>query len=163
MRSFERSLPMALLRARESVMDFFRPHLNAHGLTEQQWRVIRALHALGEMEFQELARRICVQPPSLTGILTRLEKLNMIRRRRAPDDRRRLFVSVTREGSKRFEAVSELVEGVYRNIESQFGEKQLNTLFKLLTRAQQLVPPEVAPAAKGSSAAARRKRKGKTA
>ncbi len=36
-----RSLPIALLRARESLMARFRPMLAAHGFTEQQWRVLR--------------------------------------------------------------------------------------------------------------------------
>ena len=43
MRSFSRSLPMALMRAREAVMAEFRPILASHDLTEQQWRVLRAL------------------------------------------------------------------------------------------------------------------------
>ena len=38
-----RSLPIALLRARETVMHRFRPLLASHDLTEQQWRVIRVL------------------------------------------------------------------------------------------------------------------------
>jgi len=37
------SLTLALMQARESAMDFFRPHLNRHNITEQQWRVIRIL------------------------------------------------------------------------------------------------------------------------
>ena len=36
MRKFDQSLPMALLRARELTMSYFRPLLNAQGLTEQQ-------------------------------------------------------------------------------------------------------------------------------
>src|SRR5665647_1001577 len=55
MRDFSRSLPMALLRARESVMRHFRPSLRAHGLTEQQWRILRALSSHGEIEVTELA------------------------------------------------------------------------------------------------------------
>ena len=43
MREFSRSLPMSLLRAREAVMRQFRPSLREHGLTEQQWRILRAL------------------------------------------------------------------------------------------------------------------------
>ena len=43
MRTFSQSLPMALLRAREAVMRRFRPGLRCHGVTEQQWRVLRAL------------------------------------------------------------------------------------------------------------------------
>ncbi|MFP3560813.1 homoprotocatechuate degradation operon regulator HpaR, partial [Paraburkholderia sp. SIMBA_049] len=37
------SLTLTLLQAREATMAFFRPALNAHDLTEQQWRVIRIL------------------------------------------------------------------------------------------------------------------------
>ncbi len=44
MRPFERSLPMQLMLAREAVMQRFRPHLNARGLTDQQWRIVRALN-----------------------------------------------------------------------------------------------------------------------
>ena len=41
-----RNLPQALLRAREAVMRYFRPNLKIAGVTEQQWRVIRALSDL---------------------------------------------------------------------------------------------------------------------
>ena len=51
---------MALLRAREAVMREFRAALRRHGLTEQQWRVLRALTARDEMEILALADRILV-------------------------------------------------------------------------------------------------------
>lgn len=148
MRSFERSLPMALLRTRETVMGFFRPLLKASGLTEQQWRVVRALHSHGEMEFQALARMICVQPPSLTSMLVRLEKLGLIRRRRSTGDRRRLFVSVSTKGGQRFQSISKDMEKAYRSIEAQFGAPQLNQLLELLAEAQRLQPRTPAVAAK---------------
>ena len=56
MREFSRSLPMSLLRAREAVMRQFRPSLRNHGLTEQQWRILRALTAVDTIEVTELAR-----------------------------------------------------------------------------------------------------------
>ena len=43
----DRSLPIMLLRAREAVMKRFRPMLKAHGLSEQQWRVLRVLNETG--------------------------------------------------------------------------------------------------------------------
>ncbi len=42
-RPFAHSLPMRLLRVREALMQNFRPHLLAHGMSEQQWRIVRAL------------------------------------------------------------------------------------------------------------------------
>ena len=56
MREFSRSLPMSLLRAREAVMRQFRPSLRNHGLTEQQWRILRALTAVDTIEVTELAQ-----------------------------------------------------------------------------------------------------------
>jgi hypothetical protein len=38
-----RNLPLLLLQARERVIGHFRPVLNAHGITEQQWRIVRLL------------------------------------------------------------------------------------------------------------------------
>ncbi|MDP7101742.1 MAG: hypothetical protein QF503_11390, partial [Rhodospirillales bacterium] len=55
LRDFSRSLPMALLRAREAVMERFRPSLRTHGLTDQQWRVLRALYDHGQKDLGELA------------------------------------------------------------------------------------------------------------
>ena len=58
MRPFERSLPMQLMRAREIVMARFRPHLNAHGVTDQQWRIIRALNETDGLEIADLGRAV---------------------------------------------------------------------------------------------------------
>ena len=74
MRGFSRSLPMQLLRAREAVMQRFRPMLHQHGVTEQQWRVIRALMEPEATEIGALAASCCVLPASLTRIVDTLEE-----------------------------------------------------------------------------------------
>jgi len=140
LRRFDRSLPMALLRARESIMGFFRPLLNAYGLTEQQWRIIRVLHEHDDMEFHQLAKLACILPPSLTGILMRLEKLQLTRRRKVAGDQRRLHVSLTAQGKEKFVVISRHMEPLYRDIETQFGERRLASLFRLLDAARELLP-----------------------
>ena len=55
---------MELLKARESRNGaIFGPMLRDHGLTEQQWRVIRALAALNNVDAGELARRSFLLAP----------------------------------------------------------------------------------------------------
>ena len=68
MRDFSRSLPMSLLRAREAVMRHFRASLRAHGMTEQQWRILRALASIDRTEVTELARMAYLLGPSLSRI-----------------------------------------------------------------------------------------------
>src|SRR3954454_3510617 len=78
MRDFSQSLPMALLRAREAVMRQFRPSLRRQGLTEQQWRLLRALAAVDAIEVTELARVAFLLGPSLSRIVRDLEARGLI-------------------------------------------------------------------------------------
>lgn len=132
---------MALLRARESIMAHFRPLLNAHGLTEQQWRIIRALHAHNGLEFHELARIACLLPPSLSGMLTRLERMALLRRSKRSADQRRLHVALTRAGKSHFKKLSVRMELAYQQIELCYGKRQLAVLFSMLHAVRELPPP----------------------
>lgn len=129
---------MALLRARELTMGYFRPMLNEHGLTEQQWRVIRVLQEYGELEFHDLSRVAWIQPPSLTGILTRLERAALVRRTRSRSDQRRLHLSLSRAGLRRFETVSREAEQRYGLIERRLGRTRLRSLMKILREFDRL-------------------------
>lgn len=131
---------MALLRARELTMGYFRPMLNEHGLTEQQWRVIRVLQEYGELEFHDLSRVAWIQPPSLTGILTRLERAALVRRTRSHSDQRRLHLSLSRAGLRRFETVSREAEQRYGLIERRLGPARLKSLMKILGEFDRLEP-----------------------
>src|SRR3954470_20526895 len=88
MREFSRSLPMSLLRAREAVMRQFRPSLRIYGLTEQQWRILRALSSVESIEVTELARLAFLLGPSLSRILRDLEARQLVERKTAETDQR---------------------------------------------------------------------------
>src|SRR3954449_11991293 len=98
MRDFSRSLPMSLLRAREAVMRQFRPSLRQHGLTEQQWRILRALATVDAIEVTELARVAFLLGPSLSRILRDLEARGLIEREPDMRDLRRGVLSISTKG-----------------------------------------------------------------
>jgi homoprotocatechuate degradation regulator HpaR len=125
MREFSRSLPMALLRAREAVMRQFRPSLRRHGLTEQQWRILRALAAVEASEVTELARTAFLLGPSLSRILRDLEARGLIERRTAKSDLRRGVVSISEKGLELMEAVAPSSEAIYAAISRCYGARKL--------------------------------------
>ena len=91
-----RNLPMLLLQAREAVMAQFRPILNAHGVTEQQWRVLRALwqsEASEPLEPRQLSDACQIVGPSLAGVLKRMEETGWVQRAKMASDQRRVRVS----------------------------------------------------------------------
>ena len=132
MRDFSRSLPMSLLRAREAVMRQFRPSLRNHGLTEQQWRILRALTAVDAIEVTELARVAFLLGPSLSRILRDLEARQLIERRTAKADLRRAVVSISAKGLKLIEAVAPTSEAIYAEITGRFGARKLAELQDML-------------------------------
>jgi homoprotocatechuate degradation regulator HpaR len=132
MREFSRSLPMSLLRAREAVMRQFRPSLRNHGLTEQQWRILRALTAVDTIEVTELARMAFLLGPSLSRILRDLEARELIERRTAKADLRRGEVSISSRGLKLIEAVAPTSEAIYAEITNRYGARKLGELQDML-------------------------------
>ncbi|MEN3347337.1 MAG: hypothetical protein V7632_972 [Bradyrhizobium sp.] len=132
MREFSRSLPMSLLRAREAVMRQFRPALRNHGMTEQQWRILRALSSVDEIEVTELARVAFLLGPSLSRILRDLEARQLIERKAAETDARRAVVSISAKGLKLIEAVAPNSEAIYAEITRRFGARKLAELQEML-------------------------------
>jgi homoprotocatechuate degradation regulator HpaR len=132
MRDFQHSLPMELLRARESAMSRFRPMLRDHDLTEQQWRTIRTLAAYNGIDASELARRSFLLSPSLTRILQFLEREGIIRRSSDVADQRRSVFFLTSKGRKIYASVASDTERIYIDMERDFGLKKMEKLYELL-------------------------------
>jgi homoprotocatechuate degradation regulator HpaR len=132
MREFSRSLPMSLLRAREAVMRQFRPSLRRHDLTEQQWRILRALSATDAIEVTELAHTAFLLGPSLSRILRDLEARKLIERKTAKTDLRRGVVSISEKGVRLMEVVAPSSEAIYAAITKRYGAKKLAELQDML-------------------------------
>ncbi|PXZ59531.1 homoprotocatechuate degradation operon regulator HpaR, partial [Pseudomonas aeruginosa] len=114
--------------------------LNQHGLTEQQWRVIRILRQQGEMESYQLANQACILRPSMTGVLARLERDGIVRRWKAPKDQRRVYVNLTEKGQQCFVSMSGDMEKNYQRIQERFGEEKLAQLLELLNELKKIKP-----------------------
>jgi homoprotocatechuate degradation regulator HpaR len=136
-----RNLPRLLLQARESVMAHTRPNLRTHGLSDQQWRVLRVLGEHGTVETGRVAREAYILGPSLTGVLTRMERDGLIRRERDPADQRRTVVEATTKGLKLVEKLSHTIEAHYAWMEKTLGKDKLSQLYVLLDEIIELEQP----------------------
>jgi len=144
-----RNLPLLLLQVRELLLDRFRPILHAHGLTEQQWRVVRALVEHGPLEPRQIGRVCRISSPSLAGVLARMEELGLVRRERLATDQRRVMVTPTGKSRTLAASMAPQIDAVYVALESQLG-------VELLARLQATADELVAVLGDGASAEGRR-------
>lgn len=127
-----RNLPLLLLRSRDAVLAQFRPILQAHGLTEQQWRIVRALLESGPLEPRQIGQLCCISSSSLAGVLARMDELGLVRRERLPEDARRVHVSLSPASRALAASMAPQIEAVYAELEQQLGRDFIQRLYKTL-------------------------------
>ncbi|WP_461472635.1 homoprotocatechuate degradation operon regulator HpaR [Pararhodobacter sp.] len=132
LRKTARSLPIALLRARETVMGPVRDMLAASDVNEQKWRVLRVLDESGPLDQSLLAERACLQLPSLTRILRAMEGQGLVTRATDPGDRRRSIVTISDAGLAVLDAHAEQSAAIFARLEARFGVERMNQLLDLL-------------------------------
>jgi homoprotocatechuate degradation regulator HpaR len=161
-RLHHRNLPLLLLQARERVLSHFRPILNANGVTEQQWRIVRVLYEVPSLEPREIVELCRISSPSMAGVLSRMEELGLVARRRLPHDQRRVRVSLTARARAMAARMAPKIDATYRRIEQKIGDefstRLQQALDQLLATLEPRAPPReerAAPVANG-----RRRRRG---
>ncbi|MFC3228484.1 MarR family transcriptional regulator [Marinibaculum pumilum] len=98
--SLGNALPVMLLRAREAVMQLYRPLFRSAGLTERQWRVLRALYDADRLEPSELARQAFMHPPNVSRVLNEMRMAGYLDRLAVDGDQRRAQVVLTPAGRR---------------------------------------------------------------
>lgn len=129
-----RNLPLLLLQARERVIARFRPLLNANGITEQQWRIVRALVETGPLEPRQIVALCGISSPSLAGVLARMEEVGLVRRVRLDHDQRRVEVSLTPKSRALAATMAPQVEAAYAELEASVGPNLVRQLYRQIDR-----------------------------
>jgi len=131
-----RSLPIALLRAREAVMEPVREMLGRSHISEQKWRVLRVLEESGPLEQTAISEQACLSLPSLTRILRAMQEDKLVIRHTDKLDRRKSIVSITPAGLSIIDEHAEESFRLFRRLEKEFGKRDMDMLLDLLEKLQ---------------------------
>ena len=131
-RETSRALPIALLRARETVMAPIREMLNDIGLTEQKWRILRTLDESGRLEQTAIAEKACLLLPSVTRITKSMEDQGLLIRVSDIKDKRKMMVEITKKGAGIVRDNSAFSNQIYADLENKLGKEKMDRLLDLL-------------------------------
>ncbi len=136
LRPTTRSLPIALLRARETVMEPIRDMLAKSQISEQKWRILRVVDERGPVEQTAIAKDACLLLPSLTRLIAAMEQDQLIHRSPDPKDKRRSMVRIADKGRALIDTHAPESQDIFTRLENQFGHKDLEHLLDLLEKLQ---------------------------
>jgi homoprotocatechuate degradation regulator HpaR len=132
-----------MLQAREHLIGRFRPVLNSHGITEQQWRIVRVLLDAGTLEPREIGELCRLSSPSLAGVLARMEEIGFVTRSRVAHDQRRVRVALTARSRALASSIAPQIEVVYTQVEGLLGREFCEQLYRALDALIDKLQPSV--------------------
>ncbi len=134
MPKFLDSLPMILSRTLDGVMPVYRALFQEHAITDQQWRVMRALWEQKHLTSKQISEITLLPSPSLVGILDRLEKKGFVGRLRSVEDRRLVYIVPTQAGRNLQELMLPKIEQIHDRFMHQVTPDEWGELNRILDK-----------------------------
>ncbi len=140
--SIENQIVAAIRRIMRAV-DLHSRHLaEEHGLTGPQLATLQAAARLGEASTGALARAVHLSGPTVTGILDRLARRELIERTRSGQDRRSVTVTLTRSGAEVLAAAPSLLQDRFRRELVRLEEWEQTMILAMLQRIAAMMDAE---------------------
>lgn len=109
------------------------------GLTGPQLVILHEIESCAEMTAGEIARAVSLSQSTVTGILDRLEKRQLISRRRSDGDKRRIMVSITDNGTRILEEAPPLMQETFVERFSSLQEWEQSMILSSIQRLVSLM------------------------
>jgi len=137
--SREQEAALALLRTSDKLRRQLTAVVEPHGVTLQQYNVLRILRGAGKagLPTLEIAFRMIEQTPGITRLLDRLESKALVRRERCAEDRRQVLCWITAEGSRIVNGMDALVDQADTTMLSSLSKAEISTLLVLLEKLRE--------------------------
>ncbi|AMV36090.1 MarR family winged helix-turn-helix transcriptional regulator [Planctomyces sp. SH-PL62] len=134
----EEAAMLNLVRTADRVQSHAGRLLREHGLSHAQYNVLRILRGLGgPTPILEIAERMLTETPGITGLIDRLEKLEMVERRRCESDRRVIHVVITPRGEAVLKGLDAPLKELQARVCSPLTATELDAFVRLLDKVRE--------------------------
>jgi DNA-binding MarR family transcriptional regulator len=112
-----------------------------HRLTPSQYNVLRILRGEGKpLPILEVADRMIAAVPGITGVVDRLEGMDLLVRQRSTEDRRVVFVAITAAGLDLLAKLDAPLAALHKRLIGHLSPAELRELSRLLEKAREPLP-----------------------
>jgi len=123
-----------LSRVMRKVHRYYERKLSLYGITPSQFYVLSAVWEKDGVKFKDLAKSLEMDGSTLTSILDRLERQDLLERRDDPEDRRSLLVFLTEKAKQNIDEITCLAETLNQEIKEHFSDEEFATFERVLDK-----------------------------
>ncbi|GAA5508979.1 MarR family transcriptional regulator [Novipirellula caenicola] len=141
--SVQQEALVSLLRTGDQLENRLVRFFREHDLTLTQFNMLRILQTEGrQLTCGEIKERMVQVVPAITGVVDRLEKQGLVERQRCRDDRRVVYVRITKQGEAVCNQAIPLLKKLESTLLKRMTEKELKQLISLLEKTRQSLAEE---------------------
>ncbi|MCB8818706.1 MarR family winged helix-turn-helix transcriptional regulator [Desulfosporosinus shakirovi] len=126
-----------LSRVMRKVHRYYENSFSQYGITPAQFYVLSAVWENDGVKFKDLAKGLEMDGSTLTSILDRLERQDLLERRDDPEDRRSLLVFLTKKAKQSIVEITCLAEKLNQEIKGRFSEEEYAAFERVLEKLSQ--------------------------
>ena len=138
---FENSVGFWICQSSHALQRAFNEELAPQGITYRQCQVLGCLALEGPLSQTDLAERMRIEPPTLVGILDRMERDGWIRRDADKRDRRRKMIHPQRAAQPVWKKIVACANRVRAKATHGLSQQELAQLKRLLNHVQENLQP----------------------
>jgi DNA-binding MarR family transcriptional regulator len=130
---------VALMRTSDMVRRIISAVIDPHGITIQQYNVLRILRGAGErgLPTLEIAERMIERTPGITRLIDRLEAKKLVTRERSATDRRQVFCRITPSGLALVAGLDSPINSRNESALGALSKREVTQLVELLDRTRE--------------------------
>lgn len=122
-----------LTTAQHTVFQYLSQQLAPYDITPSQYGVLNCLWMNGGVCLpRQIADLLCLETSTVSGILDRMQKKELIDRVINPDNRREILVSITPKGDGLKEPVLKVIDEVNQEVLKDFSSEEVSFIRKSL-------------------------------
>ena len=132
--NLDQCINFLLTGAQHKVFQDLKKELEQYDLTPIQYGVLKCVWQLEFHNPKEIAEYLGIENSTISGILDRMEKKELIERKIDKDDRRFVYIDLTESGKALEEPVNKTIEDFNKEVLSIFTEKEAEDLRAMLRK-----------------------------
>lgn len=129
-------------RAHREVTDRIKEDISSHGLNPTEFAVLELLYHKGDQPIQHIGKKVLLSSGSITYVVDKLEKKNLLFRKPCPEDRRVTYAIITENGKNLMDEIfpkhHEAIEQIFSSLELEEKQTMVSLLKKLGFSLQKL-------------------------
>ncbi|MBS4210055.1 MarR family transcriptional regulator [Bacillus sp. FJAT-50079] len=131
---------VVLMKATKSLQERIKLDINNYGVNLSEFAVLEVLYHKGQQTVQQICNSVLIASGSMTYVIDKLEKKNMLERSACPHDRRVVHVMLTDQGKEFMDSIfpqhQKVIEDVFAEVTIEEKEILIDALKKVGLKAQ---------------------------